>query len=433
MVALHCKAGKGRTGLLICCLLLHLGVCASPLDAMTFYATRRTFNGKGLTIPSQKRYVCYYNLQLQAIRRQFAVDAVSAVPAAQEKSVSVASSSALEQDPNAAAAAAPEAAPVLPEDSEELQPASSTPPVTQQHATGGGHDVPDPPTQSQDQTGQDKHASGGSPVSPADTASPGEGDASAAGGGSSTDAAQEASLPDDASAIGSSVVAAGSTAAALPAIGPWQQSDNSTVAPDASTKLLSICIRGRIMAYSHIGVTVYQRTSGTLRRQLVLRCPPQPYGGCGSPGAQSLQALAMPATLFQGMQVAQSDINASIGDAQLTLAAPSTPAGDVRPEADLTVWQGDGVMGDDGVLLCSTDYFVVVTGHSSVDAAGTKVASAWVHATFLPSCSAQEGTPFTGMFSLPKRALDKVFKDKKHEIVSSHFQVHLLYAKQQHE
>ena len=69
--AVHCKAGKGRTGLLISAYLLFMGACKTPKEAMQFYARRRTFDGKvsnhltnqnqGLTIPSQKRYLKFFD------------------------------------------------------------------------------------------------------------------------------------------------------------------------------------------------------------------------------------------------------------------------------------------------------------------------------------------------------------------------------------
>ena len=66
VAAVHCKAGKGRTGVMICSYLVFSHLCESSEKAFRYYARIRTKDNTGVTIPSQKRYIRYFETFLQA-------------------------------------------------------------------------------------------------------------------------------------------------------------------------------------------------------------------------------------------------------------------------------------------------------------------------------------------------------------------------------
>ena len=66
VAAVHCKAGKGRTGVMICSYLIFSHLCETSEKAFRYYARIRTKDNTGVTIPSQKRYIKYFETFLQA-------------------------------------------------------------------------------------------------------------------------------------------------------------------------------------------------------------------------------------------------------------------------------------------------------------------------------------------------------------------------------
>jgi hypothetical protein len=60
VVNMHCKAGKGRAGLMGCVALIRTGVAQSAKEAMEIYDRERVTNNKGLTVTSQRKYVVFY-------------------------------------------------------------------------------------------------------------------------------------------------------------------------------------------------------------------------------------------------------------------------------------------------------------------------------------------------------------------------------------
>lgn len=66
IAAVHCKAGKGRTGVMICSYLIFSNICSSSEKAFKYYARIRTQDNTGVTIPSQRRYIKYFETFLES-------------------------------------------------------------------------------------------------------------------------------------------------------------------------------------------------------------------------------------------------------------------------------------------------------------------------------------------------------------------------------
>ncbi|KAL7583201.1 hypothetical protein Lser_V15G45832 [Lactuca serriola] len=60
VVVVHCKAGMARTGLMISSLLLYLKFFPTAEESILYYNQKRCVDGKGLVLPSQIRYVKYF-------------------------------------------------------------------------------------------------------------------------------------------------------------------------------------------------------------------------------------------------------------------------------------------------------------------------------------------------------------------------------------
>ena len=64
VVCIHCLAGKGRTGLMVCAAMMKMGIVKASREAMAFYGERRMKNKKGVTQTSQRRWCEYYEQTL---------------------------------------------------------------------------------------------------------------------------------------------------------------------------------------------------------------------------------------------------------------------------------------------------------------------------------------------------------------------------------
>ena len=66
VLAVHCKAGKGRTGVMICAYLLYASAHAEPEQALHFFRSARTTDLDAVNNPSQEAYVRLYAALLAA-------------------------------------------------------------------------------------------------------------------------------------------------------------------------------------------------------------------------------------------------------------------------------------------------------------------------------------------------------------------------------
>ena len=60
VVSMHCKAGKGRAGLMSCVAMIRSGFKQNALEALDHYDRERVSNNRGLTVTSQRKWVCFY-------------------------------------------------------------------------------------------------------------------------------------------------------------------------------------------------------------------------------------------------------------------------------------------------------------------------------------------------------------------------------------
>ncbi|KAF4140291.1 C2 domain of PTEN tumor-suppressor protein [Phytophthora infestans] len=61
VVAVHCKAGKGRTGVMLCAYMLYARKWRSAHGALEYFAAARSKKLQGVTILSQRRFVRYFS------------------------------------------------------------------------------------------------------------------------------------------------------------------------------------------------------------------------------------------------------------------------------------------------------------------------------------------------------------------------------------
>ncbi|KAL4363975.1 hypothetical protein GQ457_04G035130 [Hibiscus cannabinus] len=70
VVVVHCKAGMGRTGLMICSLVLFLKFYPTAEEVIDYFNQKRCIDGKALVLPSQIRYVKCFEHMVTCFHRE---------------------------------------------------------------------------------------------------------------------------------------------------------------------------------------------------------------------------------------------------------------------------------------------------------------------------------------------------------------------------
>uniref|UniRef100_A0AAV1TCC0 Phosphatidylinositol-3,4,5-trisphosphate 3-phosphatase n=1 Tax=Peronospora matthiolae TaxID=2874970 RepID=A0AAV1TCC0_9STRA len=68
VAVVHCLTGKGRTGTVIACYLAWVGLFSNALESLEYVAKQRQTSVEKLTIPSQRRYIQYFNNVMDGVK-----------------------------------------------------------------------------------------------------------------------------------------------------------------------------------------------------------------------------------------------------------------------------------------------------------------------------------------------------------------------------
>jgi len=65
VVAVHCLAGKGRTGVILACYMLYSGLFSNNFNSRCYFANKRSLHNWGVASPAQIRYIEYFEYVLR--------------------------------------------------------------------------------------------------------------------------------------------------------------------------------------------------------------------------------------------------------------------------------------------------------------------------------------------------------------------------------